>query len=174
MQSRLAELTPRAFNPMSVPGLSYEGREAVNGALKAMSNWRNEMAEASEKGSRQVMEKMAAAAAALGWPEQIVNAARAQMQSINEMQIKTIDQIMDAWEDQLKLPNPTSVSPSSMLSKLKSVPGFGPTGSWPGGDAFRAAAMNPFQMWTQVAEQWQKSWVDTMTLWTNSTSGRVH
>src|SRR5215475_3617128 len=80
MPIRFSEVTPRAFNPVSVPGLSNEGREAVNAALKAMSNWRNETAEASEKASRQVIDKMAAAATALGWPEQIVDAARTQMQ----------------------------------------------------------------------------------------------
>ena len=73
----------------SVPGLSNDAREAVNAALKAMSAWRNETADTSQKNSKQVIEKMATAAAALGWPEQIVDAARAQMQTITEMQIKT-------------------------------------------------------------------------------------
>jgi hypothetical protein len=65
------------------------------------------------------------AAAALGWPEQIVDAAREQMQTITEIQIKTMDHMMDALEEQLKLPNPMTASPSAMLSKLKSLPGFG-------------------------------------------------
>ena len=89
MQSKFVEVTPRSFNPMSVPGLSNDAREAVNAALKAMSAWRNETADTSQKNSKQVIEKMATAAAALGWPEQIVDAARAQMQTITEMQIKT-------------------------------------------------------------------------------------
>jgi len=45
---------------------------------------------------------MAAAAQVLGWPEQIVDASRAQMQSITKMQIQTMDQMMDAWEEQIK------------------------------------------------------------------------
>ena len=170
MPGRFFEVTPRSFNPMSVPGLSYEGREAVNAALKAMSDWRNETAEAGEKGSRQLITKMAAAAAALGWPEQIVDAARVQMQTLNDMQIKTIDHMMDAWEEQLKLPNPMAASPSAMLSKLQSLPG--PTGTWPGADAFQKMAMEPLQFWTHVAEQCQKSWADTMTLLTRS--GKWH
>jgi hypothetical protein len=96
MPSRFTEATPRSFNPMSVPGLPQEGREAVNAALKAMSAWRNETAENNEKNSRKVIEKMAAAAAALGWPQQVVDAARAQMQTITDMQIKTMDHMMDA------------------------------------------------------------------------------
>jgi hypothetical protein len=43
----------------------------------------------------QVIEKMAAAAQALGWPEQIVDVTRAQLQSIAKMQIQTMDYIMD-------------------------------------------------------------------------------
>ena len=165
MQSKFVEVTPRSFNPVSVPGLSNDAREAVNAALKSMSTWRNETDNTSEKNSKQVIDKMAAAAAALGWPEQVVDAARAQMQTITEMQIKTMDHMMDAWEEQLKLPNPMTASPSAMLSKLKSLPDFGRAGSWPSSDAFQKAAINPLQFWMQFGEQWQKSWGDTMAFW---------
>ena len=172
MQSNLADLTPRSFNPVAVPGLSNEAREAVNAALKAMSTWRNEIADNNEKNGKRVIEKIAAAAAALGWPEQIVDAARGSMQSIAEMQIKTMDHMMDAWEEQLKLPNPMTASPSAMLSKLKSLPDFGRAGSWPSSDAFQRATINPLQFWMQFAEQWQKSWADTMTFW--GKAGKLH
>jgi hypothetical protein len=132
----------------------------------------NDIADTTEYNGKRVIEKMAAAAAALGWPEQIVDAARVQMQSIAEMQIQTMDQMMDAWEEQLRLPNPTSVSPSAMVSKLKSLPGFAPTGNWPGAAAFQNAAMNPLQFWMQFAQQWQKSWTDTMTFW--GKAGKLH
>jgi hypothetical protein len=65
---------PRNFNSMSVPGLSDEARQAVNAAFDAMSAWRIDTAKSNEKNSEQVIEKMAAAARALGWPEQIVDA----------------------------------------------------------------------------------------------------
>ena len=166
MESNLVEVTPRSFNPGSVPGLSNEAREAVNAALKAMSTWRNEAANTSEKNSKQVIDNMAAAAAALGWPAQVVDAARSQMWTITEMQIKTMDHMMDAWEEQLKLPNPMTASPSTMLSKLTSLPDFGRAGSWPSSDAFQSAAINPFKFWMQFGEQWQKSWTNTMAFWT--------
>jgi len=158
------EIESRNFKPMAVPGLNKEVRDAVNAALKAMSSWRKDIADTSEYNGKRVIAKMAAAAAELGWPEQIVDAARVQMQSIAEMQIQTLDQVMDAWEGQLKLPNPTPTSPSSMLSKLK-TPGRSLTGTWPSVEAFQNAAMNPLQFWMQCAAQWQKSWVDTMTFW---------
>src|SRR5215831_18259446 len=126
MQDRSDEVTPRNFNLMSAVGLSDEARKALHAAFDAMSTWRIETAKSSEKNSEQVIEKMAAAARALGWPAEIVDAIRTQMQSITKLQIQTMDQIMDAWEEQIKTPNPMTTSPAAMLSKLKSWPGFGP------------------------------------------------
>ena len=155
------EDNPRNFNPMSVPGLSDEARQAVNAAFDAMSAWRIETVKNNEKNSEEVLEKMAAAAGALGWPEQIVDATRAQLQSITKMRIQMIDQMMDIWEEQIKSPNPMTAS-SAMLSKLKALPGALPAGTWPNADAFAGAAMNPMQFWVQFAEQWQKAWRDAM------------
>jgi hypothetical protein len=151
----------RNFNPMSVAGLSDEARQAVNAAFDAMSAWRIDIANSNEKNSEQVIEKMAAAARALGWPEQIVDATRAQLQGITKMQIQMIDQMMDIWEEQIKAPNPMTASPA-MLSKLRSLPGASPAGAWPNADIFAGAAMNPIQFWVQAAKQWQKAWEDAM------------
>jgi hypothetical protein len=150
----------RDFNSMSVAGLSDEARQAVNTAFDAMSAWRIDIANSNEKNSEQVIEKMAAAARALGWPEQIVDATRAQLQSITKMQIQMMDHMMDVWEEQIKSPNPMT-APSAMLSKLKSLPGV-PAGTWPNADAFAGAAMNPMQFWVQWAEQCQKAWADAV------------
>jgi len=138
-------------------GLVSKRREAA---------WRNEIADTSEKNGKRVIEKMAAAAKALGWPEQIVDATRTQMLSAAEMQIKTIDHMIDAWEEQAKLPNAMTASPSAMLSKLKTLPGFVPIGSWPGAAASQGmAAMNPLQFWMQLGENWKKACADTMPVW---------
>ena len=172
MPSSFLEVQPRDFTPKAIPGLSNEAREAVNAVLRAMSAWRNEVADTSEKNGKRVVEKMAAAAVALGWPEQIVNTARAQLQSIADMQIKTMDQMMDAWEEQIKAPGGMTASPSAMISKLKTLPGLDATGSWPSTEAFQKAAMNPLQFWMQLAEQSQKSWADMMSFW--SKAGKPH
>jgi hypothetical protein len=166
MPDRFSDPTPRSFNPMSVPGLSNDARDSMKAVFDAMSAWRNETADANEKHSKQVIEKTAAAAAALGWPAQIVDAARSQMQRVAEVQAKTIDHMVGAWEEQLKQPNPMTASPSAMLSRLKSSPGIGQAGSWPGADVFQ---MNPMQFWMQLAQQWQKSWTDAMTNWEKAT-----
>ena len=81
------------------------------------------------------------------------------MQSIAEVQIKTLDQIMDVWEEQLKLPDPTTASPSAMLSKLKSSPRLNP------GDL---QMMNSMQVWLQWLEQSQKSWSEAMAMWSKT------
>jgi hypothetical protein len=159
-----AESTRHRFDAVSVPGLSSRAQDAVNGAFEAMLNWRSEAAESSEKNIKRVIEKMAAAAAELGWPEQIVDTARTQLQNLAEMQTKTMDQIVDAWEEQLKLPS--SASPSAMLSKMKSS--AGPLGSWPGADAFQVGVTTPLQFWMTFAGQWQKAWTDMMTTWTKT------
>jgi hypothetical protein len=152
---------PRNFNSMSVPGLSDEARQAVKEAFDAMSTWGVETAKNNEKNSERVIEKMAGAARALGWPEQIVDATRAQLQSLTKLQIQTMDHMMDIWEEQIKSPNPM-MAPSTMVSKLKSWPDADPAGTWPNADAFAGAARNPMQFWMQFAEQWQKAWADAM------------
>jgi hypothetical protein len=158
MHSKLLEITARSFSPMPIPGLSNKAQRVVNAALDAMSTWRNEIADASEKSGAEVVQKMAAAAKALGWPEQVVDTVRVQIQSATQIQIKTMDQIMDVWEEQLTLPDPTTAPTSDMLAKLKS-----PGGSWPSGGGFDA--MNPMQAWLQFLEQWQKHWSEAMTTW---------
>lgn len=159
MQDKSAE---RSFNPMSVPGLSTKARDAVNAVFKSMSAWRREIAATNETSSEQVLEKMAAAAAALGWPEQIVDAARAQIQGIGDMQTKTMDHILDAWEEHLKSPDPMTASPSAMLSKLKAMPSFGPSSDWANPHALQNAAAAPLMFWIECAKQWQKLWADSM------------
>jgi hypothetical protein len=156
--TKSAESSARNFNLSSIPGLSSKAKEAVNDAFNAMSAWRTETAESSEKNIKQVIDKMAVAAAALGWPEQIADAVRAQLQGITEMQIKTIDHLMDVWEVQLKSPNPMTASPE-MFSKLQ-APSVAATGTWPGG-----MPTNPLEFWSQFAQQTQKSWTDAIAFW---------
>ena len=142
MPNKSAGAGSRSFNAMLVPNLSDEARKAVNEAFDAISTWRTETLSNSEKNSEQVIEKMAAAARALGWPEQVVDMTREHLQNITKMQIETLDRMMDAWEEQIKSPDPSS----AMLAKLKSLPSFGAAGSWPTADAWQKAGMNPLQL----------------------------
>src|SRR5215831_20688301 len=123
MTSKLEEVTSRNFSPSLTPDLSGEARKAVNAAFDAMSTWRTETVDSFEI----VVDKMAVAARALGWPQQIVDATRAQMQDVLKMQTQTMDRMMDAWEEQIKSPS----SSSALLSKLGSISNFSSAGSWP-------------------------------------------
>src|SRR6516162_15792 len=109
MAKQATDKSTGKFDPMAVPGLSNEARDAVNAAFDAMSTWRTETVNNSEKNLEQVIEKMAAAARAIGWPEQIVDATRSQMQTVTKTQIQMIDKMMDAWEEQIKSPNPSAM-----------------------------------------------------------------
>jgi hypothetical protein len=164
MSNKSAE-TRRNF--MNAPGLSDEARQAANEAFDAMSAWRTEAVNCSEKHLEQVIEKMAKAARALGWPEQIVDATRGQLQTVTKMQIQAMDHMLDAWEEQIKSPNPSS----AMLSKLKSLPSFGAAGDWPNASPAQLAAMGPLQLYMHFAEQWQKTWTDAMALWAKPGDG---
>ena len=134
----------------------------MNAAFDAMSTWRTETVN-SEKSFERVIDKAAAAARALGWPEQIVDATSVQMEGITKMQIQTMDQMMDAWEEQIKSPS----SSSAILSKLKPLPIFG-LGTWPRAAPSQMAAFNPFAVYMHIAQQWQKAWVDAMAVWANA------
>lgn len=178
----------RPFNPMLTPGLSEDARRSVAAAFDAMSAWRNEMMLANERGSDRAFDKMASAAKALGWPAQIVDSMRQQMQGVTKMQLQMMDQMMDAWEEQVKSPNPMGAFPKAMMDKLQSLPGMGaipgmggmgfpqmpgvpPMPGMPGMDAFQGMMTNPMQFWMAMGEQWQKNWAQAMQLWANNAGG---
>lgn len=152
------EFSPK-FDPAS--GLSDEAREAVNAAFEAMAAWRAETVKNSEQCLEKVMVRMAEAARALGWPDQVVEATCGQIQALSKMQIQMIDKLMDAWAEQIKTASP----PSVMLSKLRSFSNVDSAGVWPGVDPAQIAAMNPLLVSLQIMEQWQKTWADAAASW---------
>lgn len=163
MPNSFLEVGDRNFNRISEPGLTKEAREALNAVLKVMSNWRDELVESNEKNGKRLLDKIASAAEELGWPEQFVDSTRSQLQTIAETQIKLMDQLTDAWDEQLKLANPKTASPS------RQVPGLPPIGGSQSAEELQRMALSPLQFWMQVAEQWQKSWQQMLTTsWGNS------
>lgn len=62
-----------------------------------MSTWQTEVTNSSQKNLERVIDKVAAAAEALGWPDEIADAVRTQMQAITKMQSQMMDQMISAW-----------------------------------------------------------------------------
>lgn len=151
----------------SHPALSKDARKAISEVLEAISTWHTEMADASTQNNEKVIAKMSAAAQALGWPREVVDAFGAQMQSINKMQLELIHHITDAWEEQIKSPNPMAKIPTAMMSKLQSWPSS-TQHLWPAPDAHNQWSSNPMDIWMQMGEQWQKNWAQAMTYWANA------
>jgi len=49
--------------------------------------------------------------------------------------------------------------------QAENLPGFATTGGVSSAEDFQKAATNPVQFWMQLAEQWQRTWAETMGLW---------
>jgi hypothetical protein len=160
-----SQVPPRRFDLMTASGLSDEARAAVNAAFDAMSDWRTEAAESNERYLTKVIDKMAAAARALGWPEEIVDATRTQMQNIAKMQTQMLDRMMDAWEEQIKAPNPDDRRPfgdaltAELFVRLRTDCRSAKYGR------FEHRLDESVQVLGNVAEQWQKASADAMSFW---------
>lgn len=156
--------------------LSDDSRKAVTQAFDAMSNWRTEIAEMTERNSDAVFDKMAAAAKSLGWPTDFVEWSRKQMQSSSKMQLQATDQVMDIWEKQMK-----SLGTPGQFPSFPNFPGFGGasgfsqfSGPLPGMPDFASGAANPMQFWLQAAEMWQKNWQQAMSTWMDAQQSAVN
>ena len=103
--------------------LGEDSRKAVIQAFDAMSNWRSELAEISEKNSDAVFDKMSEAAKALGWPTDFVELSRKQMQNASRMQLQAVDQVMGIWEKQAKSLGTPAQFPN--FPNFPNIPGFG-------------------------------------------------
>ncbi len=165
-------------------GINEDAKKALTKAFDAMSNWRNEMASIADRNSTQVFDKMGDAAKAIGWPADFVEMTKTQMHNASKMQVHVMDQVMDAWEQQVKNPGASFQMPAAMMEQMKAFQGMGngstnPFGmpqfpgmpNFPGMASFGAMPdmskmpMVPLQFWMQAAEMWQKSWQQALSSW---------
>ncbi len=161
-----------ANSDFSGQGLTDDARKAASNAFDALAQWRDEMAKANENYSQKVFDQMAEAGRAMGWPENMIDGARTQMQEASRMQLQMMDQLMDAWSKQIKSPDMTMPSPNDFMEQMKKFQQMGPGGmagmpGMPGMGAMPGMAMAPFQMWMQAAEMWQRNMASAMSMWTN-------
>ena len=134
--------------------LPRDAREAIEAVFDALSKWRDEIGESTERYSETVLDKMADAARALGWPKELVDASHKHLVQASKAQMQTIDQLMDAWKKQLTLP-----AADQFMAQLRTLPGPG-FGAMP--------VSSPLDLWIQTAEMWQRNWQSAMSMWTGS------
>jgi len=139
-------------NKSATESLDREAREAVNAVLDGLSAWREEVTASTTRYSQTVLDKMATAATAMGWPKEVVEASRKHFEQASKMQTNMIDQFMDAWQEQLKSP-----MPGPFNVQLPPFPGMG----------FGASQkIAPIQLWMEAAEAWQRNWTSALSMWT--------
>ena len=160
--------SPFEANP-AFTKLGEDARKAVIQAFDAMSNWRAELAELSEKNSNAVFDKMSEAARSLGWPTDFVELCRRQMLNASKVQLQAVDQIMDVWEKQVKsLGTPAQFTNLAGSVGSTPFPQFGGGSPLPGFQDLSSASMAPVQFWMQAAEMWQKGWQQAMSSWVDT------
>jgi hypothetical protein len=139
--------------------LPPEARQALEAVFDALSAWRDEVGASTERYSETVLDKMAAAARAIGWPKELVEASHKHLVQASKTQMHMIDQLMDSWQRQL-----TSPASDQFVAQLRSFSGVGTA-------AMPEAMAAPIDFWMQAAEMWQRNWTSALSMWTNPTSG---
>lgn len=164
---------------LSAAGMNEEVRSAMTSAFEAMCDWRSDAANMAERHGNKVFDKMGTAAKAMGWPPELVDMTRQQMQQASKMQLQVLDQVMDAWEQQVKSPGagmsmPSGVSPFQFpdFSKMPGMSGMPGMPNFPGMD-FGNMPTAPLQFWMQAAEMWQKSWQQALSSWMEAQSSMM-
>ena len=146
----------------AIQSLPREAREATKAVFDALSEWRDEVSASTERYSETVLDKMGAAARALGWPKELVEASHKHLAQASKMQLHMLDQLMDTWKKQLTAP-----ASDQFTAQLRMFPstGFG---------AMPEAMSAPLDFWMQAAEMWQRNWASALSMWTNPGSSRPH
>jgi hypothetical protein len=146
-------------NKSATESLDLGTREAVNEFFDALSKWRDEVASSTERYSETILEKMVTAATAMGWPKELVEASRVYLVQASKMQTHMIDQLMDAWQAQMKSP-----MPGQFLAQLQpySAIGSGPSSGMTG------LSIAPVQLWMEAAQTWQRNWASAFSMWTGA------
>lgn len=134
--------------------LNGEARQAVMDVFNAVSQWRDEISRVNERYLTDVLDQVAAAQRAQGWPNSVTVATREHLLQASKVQAQMIDQLMGDWEQQLKS---RGVVPDPSMSRRPSVAN-------PVAEMMRLGEMTltPFKIWLNAAEAWQRSWAEAL------------
>jgi hypothetical protein len=137
----------------SLPGMTKEVREELVATFNALSNWRDEIQTANERCLGKVLNRTAAVARAMGWPDQAVRSTREYLEGASKVQTEMIDQIIEGWKRQLKSGTAPMVFPRGSAEQMR-----GPASTFSGTmPEFNPLA--PWMFWLQAAEMWQRTWM---------------
>lgn len=144
----------------SLTSLSRDARQAMAGAFGALAEWRQGVEAANQRYLKKTLDRMAKAQRAMGWPEQVAVAARESLIEASKVQMRTIDRIADAWEQQLKSSRDPAGVPKAPWLPAAPLPSVAD----PVSDMMRMGemALVPFKLWMQAAEAWQRNWASAM------------
>ena len=141
--------------------LNGEARQALMHAFYAVSQWRDDITLANDRYLTRVLDQVAAAQRAQGWPHSVTVATREQLLRASKVQTQMIDQLMGDWEHQLKsgtgLPESGTGLPHPSMLRLTST-------THPMSEMMRLGEMTltPFKIWLNAAEACQRSWAEAM------------
>jgi hypothetical protein len=140
-------------------------REELVATFDALSNWRDEIETANERCLGKVLDRTAAVARAMGWPDQAVRSTREYLEGASKVQTEMIDRIMEGWKRQLK-------SSTAPMAFPRSLSEHGPgLASMFAGAKPEFNPLAPWMFWLQAAEMWQRTWMpDTLS----QKDGRPH
>ena len=146
---------PTSPDTRVMQSLPREAREAIKAVFEALSEWRDEVGATTERHGEMVLDKMAAAARALGWPKELVDASHKHLTQASKAQMHLIEQLMQAWEKQLTAP-----TADQFMTQLRTLPSMG----------LGATPSTPLEFWMQAAEMWQRNWESALSMWTSGPS----
>ena len=141
-----------------------DARKAVTSAFEAMEKWRDEVFAVNERHLTKALDLVAGSQRALGWPDHVATATRDYLLKASKIQTQMISQVMDAWEKQIK----SSASPPALPDafRFQMPTPFGSALRDSGSETMRLPGLtmvNPFMLWMQAAEMWQRNWAEAMT-----------
>ena len=133
--------------------LNGEARHALTQAFNAVSQWRDEISRANDRYLSNVLDQVAVAQRAQGWPNSVTVATRQHLLQASKVQTQMIDQLMGDWEHQLKsqaAPPDASMRTPSLANPVAEMMRLG------------GMTLTPFKIWLNAAEAWQRSWAEAL------------
>jgi hypothetical protein len=136
--------------------LTKADKKTLNAAFNALDEWRAELAELTERRSREVFGQLADAAQIVGWPSDMVETSKEQLLEASKAQTEMMRHMVESWRSNVKSSSARSIEPmTSTIGHALAAPPV---------QLVKIATVMP-QFWMQAMGTWQKNWSDAMGVW---------